>query len=106
MDIFDTIQESPSSEKVAIICDIDGDEVTVEDGDEDDFLDMKDEHNKPLISIEESSRNDIDDDEDQSTFDAVTAVGKILIFKPRKKRGRCFYCCLFLCQKVSVRNSH
>lgn len=100
MDIFDTLQESPTSEKVAIICDIDGDEVTVEDVEEDDYLDVKDEHSKPLINIDDSIRNNMDDEDDPSTFDAVTAVGKILIFKPRKKRGRFFHCCLFLCQKV------
>lgn len=102
MDIFDTIQK-PKSEKNVMICNIDdGDEVTVEDGEEDgeedDYMDMKDEHNKPLINIEDSERNALDEeDEDASTFDAVTAVGKILIFKPRKKRARC---CFFLCQKV------
>lgn len=102
MDIFDTIQES-KSEKTVIICNIDdGDEVTVEDAEEDDYMDMKDEHNKPLINIQDSKRNALDDEDedDASTFDAVNAVGKILIFKPRKKRTRCFHCCLFLCQKV------
>ena len=102
MDIFDTIQESKSEETV-IICNIDdGDEVTVEDAEEEDYMDIKDEHNKPLINIEDSKRNALDDEDedDASTFDAVTAVGKILIFKPRKKRARCFYCCLLLCQKV------
>ena len=86
---------TPSS-NVAIISDNSDDD----DGDDDFEIDTLNDHKKPLITGGSNSipnLNDDDDEEEDSDsghLDAVSAVGKILIFKPRKKKNRC---CLCLC---------